>query len=117
MSTAEITIHHGDTEVFPFTITDVDGAAVDLTAEDGITASFAYRPLGDVLFSKTIGDGIALGDDQGTATLTINAADLVDVPNAWGTLLGDIRVDGDDGPATPISVQLRIIPSIGEAES
>jgi hypothetical protein len=117
MSAGTIRYHYGDTETYDLTITDSDGTPIDLEGVDDVVVRACVRTGGDPVFEKRVGDGVELGVTQGTATLTLEAADFLDVDNAWATLLWDCSVEGGDGDATPLEGQLRIVPTVAEAAS
>jgi hypothetical protein len=78
LATINKTVYQGVDDAIPFVITDTTGAPRDIT-----TASFewtAYHNVtGDVL-TKTIGDGLALGDEDGQVAVLFTADEMTIPP-------------------------------------
>lgn len=115
MTTTEFEIVHGDTRTYEIRITKEDGDPQEL--EDGELVVTAKLRMADEepLFTKTEGSGIDYDDDEtGLALLQITPADLEGVPNAWTTLVFDVRFLVDGAAQTPIRGVIRVRPSVGE---
>lgn len=114
MSAVELRYHWGDTEIYDMTITDFEGNPVDLTSVEDVVFRAASQSGTTAVIEHRVGEGLELGEDPGTATVTLTVQDMTDadIPNDWATLMYDVSVEAD--PATPIEGQLRILPTIND---
>jgi hypothetical protein len=114
MTTLRMT--RGDGREYVVTILDSAGAAVDIaTSTLTFTARRSYT--GEIVITKTTGDGITATATTGQATLTIDPADTATLPDAMTDLLWDIEVtDSAGNPQTPLDGVLRIRPDFSTAE-
>lgn len=111
-----LSITRGDHQSFLISLTDGDGAALDLVAVDEIrfTAKrdHSHTDL-EAVIRKTIGDGIEIVDeDLGTARITLEPEDTttIDAPYSY---FWDVQIERADGDVrTPLSGVLRIKPDV-----
>ena len=75
------TMFSGDSKVITVTVTDADGAAVNLT---GATISYVIFDDGSATITKTVGSGITVTDAAaGTFTITLAASDTASLAGAY----------------------------------
>lgn len=97
----DLTRYIGDKTTFSLTITDSAGDPLNMT---GYSAAWvAYDGNGTAVITKTTGDGISIGDGDGTndkLTITLNPADTADLSAG---IYGH-QAEVTDGSSNPVTV-------------
>lgn len=105
----------GDREQYSLTLTDGNGDPLELT--DALVWFTVKRRYGDdddaALLQKTTVEGIELGGDPGSATVTIEPADTAGCPDHMTRYVYDIQVKTLDGVvSTPVRDTFTVWPDV-----
>ena len=96
---ANVTLKQGEAKTLTLTVTDKDGAAVDLTGCTLFLALKRHKGDGDYTFSKNHSDFDASQAAQGIVSVFLTATDTNQVP---GPYVGELKVTFPGAPPATV---------------
>lgn len=102
---SNFTIVQGDTAILQFSVTDEDGAALDVSTASAITFEIAVSASESALVTKTLDDGISVATS--TVTVTLSPSDTAAL---LGRYVMELQItDADGNVFTPLQGKARIL--------